>query len=125
MKEERKKYERSMKVEDQRRVVQTSFEIWLKNYHRSLHDAEKVVVEVLLDHYEKTGSKFIYCEPNVYAIAEAFNIRPDQVNQVLMNLKQDHIVYHMHDRIHNAVKIGLYKDFVQMLKFSKKMEASK
>jgi len=111
------------KIEDQRRTIQTSFEIWLKNYHRSLHDAEKVVVEVLLDHYQKTGSKFIYCQPNVYAIAEKFGIRPDQVNQVLMNLKQDHIVYHMHDRSHNAVKIGLYKDFVKMLEFSKTMNS--
>ena len=128
-KEIRKKEERNKKVirkkKDQRRTIQTSFEIWLKNYHRSLHDAEKVVVEVLLDHYQKTGSKFIYCQPNVYAIAEKFGIRPDQVNQVLMNLKQDHIVYHMHDRSHNAVKIGLYKDFVKMLEFSKKMEAVK
>ena len=104
--------------EKPKRTIQTSFMVWLKNYHRSLEDAERVVVEVLLDHYRKTGSKFIYCSPpTVYTIADRFGIRPDQVNQVLMNLKQDKIVYSVKDRLHGAVKIGLYVDFVKKLKF--------
>jgi len=104
--------------EKPKRTIQTSFEVWLKNYHRSLEDAERVVVEVLLDHYRKTGSKFIYCSPpNIYTIADKFGIRPDQVNKVLMNLKEDKIVYSMKDRLHGAVKIGLYLDFVKKLKY--------
>jgi len=116
--ETRQKLNRNKTFEKPKRAIQTSFEIWLKNYHRSLEDAERVVVEVLLDHYRKTGSKFIYCNPpTVYTIADRFGIRPDQVNQVLMNLKQDKIVYSMKDRLHGAVKIGLYVDFVKKLKF--------
>ena len=108
-----------------KRSKQLSIRLWLQNSHRSYDDMEKVVVEVLLDHYNKTGSKFVYCSPpNVYAIAERFGIPPDQVDRVLMNLKQDHIVYHMKDRIHNAVKIGLYKDFVKKLEIAAKLEAT-
>lgn len=80
----------------------------------TLDDAERVVVEVLVDHYNKTGSKFLYFKDS-YEIAEKFNIHPDQVNRVLMNLKQDRIVYNFRDRRHNAWKIGLYKAFVELL----------
>jgi len=116
--ETKQKLNRNKTFEKPKRTIQTSFEVWLKNYHRSLEDAERVVVEVLLDHYRKTGSKFIYCSPpDIYTIAEKFGIRPDQVNQVLMNLKEDKIVYSMKDRLHGAVKIGLYLDFVKKLRF--------
>ena len=116
--ESKQKLNRNKTFEKPKRTIQTSFMVWLKNYHRSLEDAERVVVEVLLDHYRKTGSKFIYCSPpTIYTIADRFGIRPDQVNQVLMNLKQDKIVYSMKDRLHGAVKIGLYVDFVKKLKF--------
>jgi len=98
---------------------QLSIHLWIKNSHRSIDDAEKEVVEVLLDHYNKTGSKFIFISPpDMYAVAERFNITPDQAEQALRNLYQDRIVYHRHDRQHNAIKLGLYKDFIEKLAFA-------
>jgi len=95
-----------------KRLKQISISLWLQS--SGLNDAEKEVVEVLVNHYNGTGSKFLYFS-DIYEIAERFKIQPDQVNRVFMNLKQDHIVYNYRDRSHNAWKIGLYKAFVQAL----------
>ena len=113
---------RSITVERPKKTLQTSFEIWLKNYHRSLDDAEKVVVEVLLDHYNKTGSKYLLFNlPSlVYDFADKFKIHPSQVKQVMMNLKQDRIVYDYKLKSHNALKVGLYTEFLKKLEFIRK-----
>jgi len=112
--EERKKKEGIKKEESYspKKLKQTSISLWLQN--SGLNEAEKEVVEVLVDHYNMTGSKFLYFS-DIYEIAEQFKIPPDQVNKVFMNLKQDHIVYNYRDRSHNAWKIGLYRAFVQAL----------
>lgn len=110
--QEQHKYNTNITLESRRSLKQTSLEVWLKD--SDLNEAEKRVVEVLVDHYNKTGSKFLYFH-TVYDIAEKFQIKPDQVNEVLMKLKQDHIVYSLKDRAHNAFKIGLYKAFVELL----------
>jgi len=104
---------------DPKRLKQVSFTLWLQN--SSLHDAEKEVVEVLMDHYKRTGSKFLYFR-DIYDMAERFKIPPDKVNKVLMNLKQDHIVYNFRDRTHNAWKIGLYKAFIEKLKITRRAD---
>jgi len=112
---ERKKKESRKKVETSppKRLKQVSIQPFLLS--SSLHDAEKTVVEVLVEHYNKTGSKFLYFK-DVYEIAEKFGFRPDQANQVMMNLKQDHIAYSYRDRSYDAWKIGLYKAFVESLR---------
>ena len=92
---------------------QVSIEAWLRD--SQFGDAERTVVEVLVEHYNRTGSKFFYC-PTVYDIAERFHVNPGLVNQTLMSLKQDHLVYSIKDPRHDAYKIGLYKDFVELLK---------
>jgi len=100
---------------------QLSIRLWLQNSHRSIDDAEAKVVEVLLDHYNKTGSKFIFVSPpDMYAVAERFNITPIQAEYALRNLYQDRIVYHRYDRQHNAIKLGLYKAFIEKLKLTAK-----
>ena len=104
-----------------KKVKQLSIRLWLQNSHRSIDDAEAKVVEVLLDHYNKTGSKFIFVSPpDMYAVAERFNITPIQAEYALRNLYQDRIVYHRYDRQHNAIKLGLYKAFIEKLKLTAK-----
>jgi len=94
---------------------QVTISLWLQDTDRN--EAEKEVVEVLVKHYNETGSKFLYFT-DVYQFAHKFKIRPDQVNTILMNLKQDRVVYSIKDKQHNAWKIGLYKAFVEGLKTS-------
>jgi len=97
---------------DPKRLKQVSFDLWLRN--SSLDDKEKEVVEVLVDHYNRTGGKFLYFQ-DIYELSGKFEVRPDQVNLMLMHLKQDHVVYSIRDRHHNAIKLGLYKDFIGAL----------
>ena len=120
LEERKKKFRRNLKEScAPKRLKQASIHLWLRN--SSLDDAEKEVVEVLLDHYSRTGSKFLYFR-DLYEIAERFKIPPEKVNRILMNLKQDHIVYNYRDRTHNAWKIGLYKAFLEKLKLTRKIE---
>jgi len=96
-------------------LKQVAISLWLQDSDRN--QVEKEVVEVLVKHYNETGSKFLYFN-DVYHFADKFKIRPDQVNQLLMNLKQDRLVYSFKDKQHNAWKIGLYKAFIEGLKTS-------
>ena len=114
-KEERRKKEGRKKIP--KKLKQTSFSLWLDNSGLSLDEAERNVVEVLMDHYNRTGSKFFFCD-DLLAVVERFGILPDQVNRVLKNLKQDHVVYNYRDRNHASWKIGLYKAFVETLQRS-------
>jgi len=110
--EERQKIDTSFTNVKVKTMRQISISLWLQQTDRE--QVEKEVVEVLVDHYNKTGSKFLFFK-DIYAIAERFKASPDQINQAMMNLKQDHIVYNYRDKGHEAWKIGLYKDFVEAL----------
>lgn len=93
-------------------LKQVKIDLWLRG--SGLEDSEKEVVEVLVKHFNETGSKFLYFKDH-YDIAERFGIRPDQVNPILMHLKQDNIIYTFRDRNHDAWKLGLKKAFVETL----------
>jgi len=111
--EGRKKVDSSFTNVKEKSMKQIPISLWLQQTDRE--QVEKEVVEVLVDHFNKTGSKFLFFK-DIYAISERFKTSPDQINQALMNLKQDHIVYNYRDRSHDAWKIGLYKDFVEALR---------
>jgi len=112
IKKERKK-EREKKP--LRKLKQVSIQAWLLT--STLDDIEKRVVEVLIDHFNKTGSKFKYFN-DYYEAAEFFKATPDQIVEAMKHLKQDKIAYPWRDRSLNAWKIALYKDFVEELKLS-------
>jgi len=115
-KERKKKEERKLEESSPPKVLkQVAISLWLQDSDRSR--VEKEVVEVLVKHYNETGSKFLYFR-DVYHFADNFKIRPDEVNQLLMSLKQDRIVYSFRDKQHNAWKVGLYKAFLEGLKAS-------
>ena len=114
-KKERKKKERRKKKETSppKKLKQISISLFLRD--SSLDDTEKVVVEVLVDHYNKTGSKFILLK-NEYELAEKLAKHPQSIIEALKNLRQDNIIYLMRDRDFPGYhKIGLKKAFVESL----------
>jgi ribosome-binding ATPase YchF (GTP1/OBG family) len=111
---ERKKKEGRKKVESsgQKRLRQVRFDLWLQN--SSLSDTEKEVVEVLLKHYNETGSKFILVQ-NQYELSERLAKHPETVMNALKNLRQDNIIYLYRSQIQGYWKIGLKKCFLETI----------
>jgi len=78
----------------------------------NLNDCEKEVVEVLLTHYNSTGSPFIYLN----FIEDIHLDFPDQILQeAFRKLRQDNIIYIWQDRGLKALKLGLKKAFLEKL----------
>ena len=124
MKVNRKNYERcNRKKEDllcaetsykafRRKTRQIQIEPFLRN--SNLDDIEKAVVEVLIEHYNKTGSKFIMVKDQ-YELAEKLQLNPSELPNALKNLRQDGIIYVFRDKTFNQWKIGIKKDFLKLL----------
>jgi len=124
-KERRKKEERcNRKSEDllcaetpyrkcRRKSRQIQIEPFLRNCN--LDDLEKAVVEVLITHYNKTGSKFIMVKDQ-YELAEKLSCNPSDLPNALKNLRQDGIIYIFKDKTFGYWKIGLKKQFLERLK---------
>ena len=113
-----KKYERNMKEKRTSKIAsqrQISLELWLQSC--DLSEKEKEVVEVLIDHYNKTGSKYLYFD-TPFDFAERFKISPQMATEVLKRLKQDGIIYVFRDRQLGSWKIGLKSAFLEALKLS-------
>ena len=83
----------------------------------SLDDAERTVVEVLVEHYDRTGSKF-FLVGDKYELAEKLNLNPNIMGDALKNLVQDNIIYKFRLKREGLTKIGLKKAFVEALKRS-------
>jgi len=96
-----------------RKTRQIQIEPFLRNCN--LDDLEKAVVEVLIEHYNKTGSKFIMVKDQ-YELAERLNANPSDLPNALKNLRQDGIIYIFKDKTFNCWKIGLKKAFLEALR---------
>jgi len=115
----RKKVERKSK-EDRKKVEsnqpkttkQIPINLWLQN--SGLDSVEKEVVEILLRHYNETGSKFILVK-NQFELAEKLKANPNEVLEALKNLRQDNIIYLYRSDIQGYWKIGLKTNFLQVL----------
>jgi len=98
---------------DPKRLKQVSFDLWLQN--SSLDDAEKEVVEVLVDHYDRTGGKFLFAD-GLYGLAQRLNQNPSDLPQALRKLVEDNIIYVWKPRAATGyLKIGLKRAFIQTL----------
>jgi DNA-binding transcriptional regulator YhcF (GntR family) len=75
---------------------------------------EKEVVEVLMKHYNETGSKFILVKDQ-FELAEKLKANPNEILEALKNLRQDNIIYLYRSDIQGYWKIGLKTNFVKML----------
>lgn len=74
----------------------------------------KEVVEVLLNHYNETGSKFILVK-DIFELAEKLKANPTEVLEALKNLRQDNIIYLYRSDIEGYWKIGLKANFIKIL----------
>jgi len=110
--DERKKKESRKKAEsyNPKRLKQVPIQLWLQN--SSLDDTEKAVVEVLMDHYNKTGSKFLFAS-GFYELAERLKQNPSLLPQALRKLIEDNIIYVWNLKSGGYMKVGLKKDFIQ------------
>ena len=89
-----------------RKTRQIQIEPFLRNCN--LDDLEKAVVEVLIEHYNKTGSKFIMVKDQ-YELAERLNCNPSDLPNALKNLRQDGIIYIFKDKTFNCWKNRIKK----------------
>lgn len=94
---------------------QLSIDLWQRK--SSLDDTEKEVVEVLIKHYNETGSKFILVKDQ-YEMAERLRKNPQDVMAALKTLREDNIVYLYRSTLDGIWKVGLKKDFVEKLKLA-------
>jgi len=78
----------------------------------NLNDCEKEVVEVLLAHYNRTGSPFKYIN---YAEDLHLDYPSRILQEAIRKLRQDNIIYIWQDRAMNALKLGLKKAFLEKL----------
>jgi len=93
-------------------VKQIPISLWLRDSDRE--QVEKEVVEVLVEHYNRTGSKFILVKDQ-YELAEKCRANPDDIMEALKNLRQDNIIYLIHSDVKGYWKIGLKKAFIEAL----------
>ena len=116
----RKKVERKSK-EDRKKVEsnqpkttkQIPISLWLQN--SGLDSIEKEVVEVLVRHYNETGSKFILVKDH-FEFSEKLKTNPSELIEALKNLRQDNIIYLYRSDIQGYWKIGLKRSFLEMLR---------
>lgn len=111
---ERKSKENKKKVENNqsKTTKQIPISLWLQN--SGLDHAEKEVVEVLLKHYNETGSKFILVK-DLFELAEKLKANPSEVLEALKNLRQDNMIYLYRSDIQGYWKIGLKTNFLKIL----------
>lgn len=117
--ETRKKQERNEKQTRKKQETlapkaskQTPISLWLQN--SGLDSVEKEVVEALLNHYGRTGSKFILVKDQ-FELSERLKANPAEVLEALKNLRQDNIIYLYRSDIQGYWKIGLKKAFLKIL----------
>ncbi|MEM0006758.1 MAG: hypothetical protein QXR89_00615 [Candidatus Bathyarchaeia archaeon] len=115
---EKRSKENKKKIETNqpKTTKQIPISLWLQN--SGLENVEKEVVEVLLKHYNETGSKFILVK-DLFELAEKIKANPDEVLEALKNLRQDNIIYLYRSDIQGYWKIGLKMSFLKMLENAK------
>jgi len=109
----------------QNKPKQLSIQLFIKNSHRSLSDIEVEVVDILLDHYNKTGSKWIYAHAGLLGLAERLKVDYDSLGRALLNLRQDGVIYtwpKLYER--QTFKLGLKNAFLKKLEATARLEAT-
>jgi len=109
----------------QNKPKQLSIQLFIKNSHRSLSDIEVEVVDILLDHYNKTGSKWIYAHAGLLGLAERLKVDYDSLGRALLNLRQDGVIYtwpKLYER--QTFKLGLKNAFLKKLEATARLETT-
>jgi len=93
---------------------QLSLDLWKRKH--TLDETEGVVVEVLVRHYNETGTPYLLAEDQ-YELCEKLGIDLCNLRQAIKNLKQDGVIYFgNYEKSLGLWKIGLLKRFIEELK---------
>ena len=112
-KERRKKVERKQKESAAKPLIhgQIRMDAWLQTH--SLSECEKEVVDILVAHFNKTGTPFLY--PSGH---EQLGVHDPKILQAaLQHLRQEGIIYLIRDPA-LGWKLGLKKAFIEKLRYS-------
>jgi len=108
---ERKKKERSIRFRASSLVHgQIRLDTWLREH--SLSECEKEVVDMLVAHFNQTGTPFLYPSQN-----QLSNQDPKTLQAALQRLRQEGIIYLIRDPA-LGWKLGLKKAFIEKLRYS-------
>lgn len=105
-----------------RRVTETprdrQLDLSLFTSNPEITEPEVVVVQALVDHYERTGEKYRYYQ-NHWDFCEQMGISSLEVGGVMAKLKQDGVIYVRRETMFEGIslKVGLKKAFVENLKY--------
>lgn len=113
-----KQQQNNNKTSVPKRRFQVSIQSWLRETSPS--DAERVVVDMLVDHYNRTGSLYVYV-PDHYALADMLKMNVEDILAAFPKLKQDHVAYPFHDPTLGQWKIALFKEFVEKLSLEREV----
>jgi hypothetical protein len=91
---------------------QISLESWTRN--TSPTDCEKEVVDILVNHYNSTGSKYIFFRDQ-YILSEKVGFSVHVLQESIHALRADNVVYLLKDNTSGMWKLGLKKAFVEAL----------
>jgi predicted transcriptional regulator len=111
-KEERKKKE-GLKKEESSAQKQVKISLWISK--SSLDRVEGEVVELLVKHYNETGSKFVLMKDE-YEMAEKLQANVGDIHTALRNLRQDNRIYLRRSEIEGYWKLGIKVAFLESLK---------
>ncbi|MEM3577610.1 MAG: hypothetical protein QXX51_04045 [Candidatus Bathyarchaeia archaeon] len=118
-KEERKEKDKRKLTEKrkafQAELKQISASFWLSESELSV--TEKEVVELLVNHYNQSGSKFILVKDE-FELSEKLKANSGDVLEALKNLRQNNIIYLIRSEFKGYWKVGLKKNFFIMLQNS-------
>ncbi|MEM4406204.1 MAG: hypothetical protein QXS68_04085 [Candidatus Methanomethylicaceae archaeon] len=100
--------------DDHQKQHQLHITSWLKSNH--LTDCERVVVEVLVEHFNRTGSPYFYITSPEDLYQHGVNFTPEVVASAIKKLREDGIVYLYKDKSMGSFKLGLKKQFIESMK---------
>jgi len=112
-------HQHSLNTQKPKKLKQTPLLPFLAKF--PLPDTQKKVVEVLVDHYDKTGSKFL-APRDQYELSEMVQLDNKILQDVLRNLWQNNIIYKI--PVDGVTKIGLKDNFIDRLLQNEKHEAA-
>jgi len=121
---------RERKEKDRRKIGESSEPKKLKQAslkpfldESGLDRTERVVVEVLVKHYQETGGKFLYADDN-YGLADRLGVDAELLGPALRKLIEDNIIYIYPSRGQGVRKVGLKKAFLERLNALEKLSKS-
>lgn len=106
------KVERKQKEKSAKPLIHGQIRLDAWSQAHSLSECEKEVVDILVAHFNQTGTPFLYPSQD-----QLSNQDPKTLQTALQRLRQEGIIYLIRDPTLQSWKLGLKKDFIQKLRY--------